>query len=228
MAVDDNNTISLLHMDGADESTTFTDESGKSWAAFNQARLDTAEKKFGTTSLLCDGSADLIYRDQTPGDADFAFGAGDFTIDLQIRLSALGVAQVVWDFRPSTVDGAYPMLYVGAGNGLNYFVNTAGQIVGATALETGRWYHVELARGGGQTKLFLDGVQEGSTYADAVSYLNGAYRPTIGGSGNTPADNAFFGWIDEVRFSKVARHTANFSPPTAPYGLVRPNAIWFM
>src|SRR3990167_9908671 len=82
MAVDDSNTIALLHFDGADAATTFTDENGRTWTGAADAQLDTAQKKFGTASLLLDGTGDYI---DTPDHADFAFGSGNFTIEMFIK-----------------------------------------------------------------------------------------------------------------------------------------------
>ena len=47
-AVDDGYTVSLLHMNGADASTTFSDESGKTWSS--TAQLSTSQYKFGGAS----------------------------------------------------------------------------------------------------------------------------------------------------------------------------------
>jgi hypothetical protein len=52
MAVDDAYTVALLHMNGADTSTTFTDEAGTAWTAAGNAQIDTAQKVFGTASGL--------------------------------------------------------------------------------------------------------------------------------------------------------------------------------
>lgn len=86
-------TVSLLHFDEADGSTytkdsaanwsmdgatQFYDESGKVWTASGNAQLDTAQYKW-TASGLFDGDGDYI---STPDHDDFAFGSGDFTIDL--------------------------------------------------------------------------------------------------------------------------------------------------
>ena len=86
MAVDDSYTKALLHFNGSDTSTTFTDESGKTWTGAVTAQLDTAQKKFGTASLLLDGDSDYI---STPDHADFDVGSGDFTIDFWVRFNAV-------------------------------------------------------------------------------------------------------------------------------------------
>lgn len=213
MAVDDSYTVALLHMNGSDASTTFTDESGKTWTATGNAQIDTAQSKFGGASGLFDGTGDYI---STSDHADFDF-PGDFTIDFWLRLSSTGVTSILYDGRPTGTNGLYPTIYISNTNNIIYYTNSAIRISGTTALSTGAWYHVALARAGTSTKLFLNGIQEGSTYSDSNSYINGTGRPILGELG-TGTSNGLYGWLDEVRISKgVARWTVSFTPPTAPY-----------
>jgi hypothetical protein len=73
MPVDDIYTKSLLHFDGDNASTTFLDESGKTWTRYGDAQISTAQNKFGPSSGLFDGTGDYI---TTPQNADFDFGDG--------------------------------------------------------------------------------------------------------------------------------------------------------
>lgn len=50
----------LLNFEGADGSTTMLDDFGNTWTASGNAQLDTAVKKFGSSSLLLDGTGDYI------------------------------------------------------------------------------------------------------------------------------------------------------------------------
>jgi hypothetical protein len=71
----------LLHMDGANGGTTFTDAnvggSAHTWTA-NSATTSTGTLKFGTASENCGAGVGWI---DTPDSADFTLGSGDFTID---------------------------------------------------------------------------------------------------------------------------------------------------
>ena len=77
----------LLHFDGADGSTTFTDSSltPKTFTANGDAQIDTADSKFSGASGLFDGTDDYI---TTPDSADFVLGSEDFTIDLWFNCNA--------------------------------------------------------------------------------------------------------------------------------------------
>jgi hypothetical protein len=81
-AVDDAYTKALLHMDGTDASTTFTDESGKTWTRSGDAQIDTDQYKFETASGKFDGSGDYVY---TGDSADWDAGSGDYTVDYWAR-----------------------------------------------------------------------------------------------------------------------------------------------
>ena len=213
----DSYTKLLLHMDGADTSTTFTDSSlsAHTATANGNAQIDTAQSKFGGASGLFDGTDDYLNLD---GHADFAFGTADFTVDFWVQLNATGIQQAFYDSRPSGANGLYSWLGVTSGNVLFYHANSGTRITGTTALGTGAWYHIALARSGTSTKLFLDGTQEGSTYSDSNNYIVGASRPTLATNGNSVTTNELNGWLDEVRVSKgIARWTANFTPPIEAY-----------
>src|SRR6266481_9069426 len=71
----------LLHMDGSNGATTFTDSnaggSAHTWTATN-ATTSTTQTRFGPTSLSTGAAAGNI---TTPDSADFTAGSGDFTAE---------------------------------------------------------------------------------------------------------------------------------------------------
>ena len=176
------------------------------------AKLDTAQKKFGTASLELDGTADnLTY----PTSTDFGFGTTNWAAECFIRPSSVTGTQYIFDFRNASATDTAPTVYL-SGTALHFGVGNTSQATGGTlALNT--WYHIAVARSGGSTKLFLNGTQVGSTYTDTNNY--GTTKPLAIGSDYNSAANAFAGHIDEVRISKAsARYTANFTPTTSAFG----------
>jgi hypothetical protein len=123
---------------------------------------------------------------------------------------------MIVDFRGGA-QGPYPALFYN-GTQLSYYVNSAYAINGTTTIAVETWYHVAVTRSGTNTKMFLNGVQEGPTYTDSTNYSVGnSARPFFGALG-TDGSLQWYGYFDEIRISKgIARWTANFTPPTAPY-----------
>ena len=141
----------LLHFDGADAATTIVDSSGNgrpNGTAFGNAQIDTAQKKFGTASLLLDGAGDYI---TIPASTDFDFGAGDFTIDCWIRRANTADANPIccrdgvdWENRWIFGYGGGGYLYFYASADGTAFDVASGQIMGA--IEANVWHHYAVTR----------------------------------------------------------------------------------
>lgn len=215
-AILDANTSLLLHCDGVDTATTFTDSSANAFTPTRSGntQIDTAQFKYGTASILFDGSGDfLTYGAQSA----FAFGTGDFTIHFDYRPNAVGTLQYLFDCRPASTNGLYPTIYKETDNKIKFFVSNAVQITSTTALAVATWYHIAVVRKSGVTKLYINGIQEGISYTDTNNYIVGASRPILGASGNATGTGNLNGWIDELHVIKgVAAWSANFLPPGGP------------
>ena len=85
-----------------------------------------------------------------------------------------------------------------------------------TPIPLNTWTHVAVVRSGSTFTVYINGIADGIvTYAGAIPVISGAtlFIGTI-----DPSVNWLNGYIDELRFSNgIARWTANFTPPTAPY-----------
>ena len=85
------------------------------------------------------------------------------------------------------------------------------------------WTHVALVRNSGVISLFVNGIKDATTFAYSATIIPNPDlfdRPILFGKdemfGST--GNYFDGYIDDFRITKsVARYTANFTPPTAPF-----------
>jgi len=190
---------------------TTINKSAKTLSRFGDSQLDTAQKKFGSASILLDGTEDNV---KVPTDEDFGFGSANWCLEAFIRPGSVTGTQRIFDLRDASATDTAPTMYLN-GTALHYAVGNTSQINGGT-LATGTWYHVAVARSGGTTRLFLDGTQLG-TYTDANDY--GTTTPVVIGSDyQASPTEAFNGHIDEVRISKgAARFTAGFTPTTSEY-----------
>jgi len=178
------------------------------------AQISTSVFKYGTGALSFNGTTD--YLNTSPANqAKFAFGAGDFTIEMWVYTTSIAGFTTIYDSYPTTTSGAYPSIQLALGV-LVYNTGLTSVILGST-LSANTWYHVAVARSGASTKMFLNGTQTGSTYTDSNVYLNTSLRPYIGLSGYNGA-GFFPGYIDDLRVTKgIARYTTTFTPPTAAF-----------
>ena len=194
----DGNTLQLLK--GTDGQ--LVDSSLKNnWDTVGNARIRTAQSKFGGSSMYFDGTGDYLI---TNGGVNFAFGTGNFTVEFWVNISGNGV---FYDSRPLTTDGVYVTIAASdfpaaSGNSVSFVVNGARQITGTAVIKDSLWHHVALCRVSGTTRLFVDGLQTGSSYTDANNYLNGANRPVIGSQGYTLATAVPTGYVDDMRITK--------------------------
>jgi hypothetical protein len=211
------NVTLLLHGDGSNgaQNNTFIDSSTNNFTITRNGNTTQGSfSPYGSNwSNYFDGSGDMLYLN---GETAFSFGTGDFTVEGWFCASATG-EMVIIDFRPNSTNGAYPMVFINSSGYLTYYTNTADRITGSTAIAVGTWYHFAVSRSGTSTKLFLNGVQQGSTYSDSSNYAVGSVRPIIGVNGfNTSVFN-FNGYISNLRIVKgTAVYTSAFTPPTAP------------
>jgi hypothetical protein len=217
------NVVALLHFDGTDGSTTFTDQKGHTFSAAGNAQLDTAQSKFGGASLLLDGSGDYI---SSVDNADWELGSGDHTIELWVRWNSLPGAATISSFVTKfsgTTHAIFFGLYNNAGNKLLWDAdddNAGGQAVdiqGAWSPSTNTWYHVAASRISGVTEIYADGNRI-ATASDSITYHNNANALIIGAS-NSGANNQLNGWIDELRITKgVGRYTGTtLAIPTSAF-----------
>jgi len=188
-----------------------SERSGKTVTAFGNASLSTVQEKFGTASLLLDGSGDYA---KVLSNSDFGFGTGNLTLETFVRLTGVGTDQHILDLRDAAADDSALHIGIAATDVIKVSYGSTELIAGTTTLTTGSWYHVAVSRSGGSTKLFLNGTQEGDTYVDSNDYGNS--KPLVIGA-QYNGSNGTSGYVDEVRISNNARYTSNFTPTTSAF-----------
>lgn len=218
------NVALLLDMAGADASTTFIDLSDSTHpiAVNAQAQIDTALKKFGTGSLLVDGTDDNIQcvLDTAAKVTAFDLGSANFTIEFHMRANtSLGADQVF----EMGLSGNYHIALLMSNNSMFMEYSTDGtsyvQTDSALDATDATWQHFALVRNGNDLNLYMEGVKGAGT-ADVTGLtlhaLDTAAIFYIGGADDSGA--GFDGNIDNFRYTKgVARYTENFTPPVREY-----------
>ena len=189
---------------------TVTDRASKIVYAVADAKLSTAQKKFGTASLSLDGTGDHATVSSQP---DFGFGTGDFTLEFWIYRNNNTLTEGFLDFKTSNPQ-VTPNIYA-VGTTLYYFTDGSVRIAGTAALPlASTWYHVAVSRVSGNTKMFVNGAQVGSTYVDANDYITTSL--VIGNNYLYTAGTN--GYIDEIRITKgLGRYSSGFTAPTSAF-----------
>jgi len=179
------------------------------------ASISTTQSKFGGSSMYFDGSGDYLQMQSSSQTQNFTFGTGDFTLEMWVYFNSVASGSL-FEFRPASTNGAYPLVYFSSSGVLTYYANTAAQI-NSSSVSTGQWYHFAICRYSSSTKMFINGIQSGSTYADTTNYLCRTGGPLIGVTSGLSGDY-LNGYIDDLRITKgIARYVQNFTPPTQAF-----------
>ena len=181
---------------------------------YNTAKTSTAQKKFGTASLLLDGNSDYAtFLENGGNDID---GEGNWTVEFFWRFNDKTSPQYQMLITKSNLqiytDNGELRLAIGDGSG--YFINATG----GTTLNNDTWYHIAVVKNGtayneylnGTNEANLDGTSSRTLASGGVPWYIGTLRTA---EGTYPAN----GYIDEVRISRFARYTSNFTAPSAAF-----------
>ncbi len=216
-ALDDANTVVLLHMDGADGSTLFNDESGKVWVAIDDPQISDSTGRFDQSIELDSGDAIL-----TPDTNDVYFGRGDFTIDFWISFAAPIAAGNTVPLFSQQQDNNNFMEFTRTSTTWNFTVESAGTSIISLSTsgldEMGVWNHIALVRSGDTFRIFENGTQIGMA-TDPDGLPDFAAPLYISSATSTLSGN-----LDEFRISRTARWTSDFVPLAAPYEAPTPTA----
>jgi hypothetical protein len=90
-------------------------------------------------------------------------------------------------------------------------------ITGTRPVADGQWHHVALTRAGSSMRLFVDGIQSGSTYTNASAFTAGATNGMFIGCLGAGVGGFLQGNVSDFRVvNGTALYTANFAPPATP------------
>lgn len=196
-------------------------------------QISTAVKKYGTGSIVFDGSTSNLVVPYSP---NYSLGTDNFTIEGWFYFTNLGV-----DLRGLVALGdgangsgpiynAWSLQYRGSEgsnqiafsryDGTVYTYETSG-----VTLVVNTWTHIAACRSGGVLRIFVNGI---SYYSAANTQNFGAintnplrvalqyYGPASGYGG----PRYWPGYIDDLRITQgFARYTANFTPPASAHRL---------
>jgi hypothetical protein len=177
------------------------------------AKVSTAQYKYGTGSMVFDGTGDYLV---TSSSVNNRLGSGDFTIEMWLypsNTSSAYRAIIASDAYSATTNGwtvyqngtSIEMYYSSGGSTPNIFTATS-------ALTSSVWQHFALVRSSGTLKAYVNGTQVASV-SNSINFVGD--KIFIGD--NNAGDYFFNGYIDDLRISRFARYTSNFTPPTSAF-----------
>ena len=204
----------LLHGNGTNGSTTFTDNSPspKTVTAVGNAQISTAQSKFGGTSIAFDGTGDYLSIGSNTG---LALGS-TWTIEFFVYLNTFdgGASRNGFVSTGTLNTTGHVQLYSETGPVLIARCGGTGgndATSGSSPFSAATWTHLAFVCNNLATTIYVNGS------ANGTGTLASASTEPITRIGNALfADYDLDGYIDDLRITKgVARYTAAFTPPAA-------------
>jgi len=209
----------LLNFEGADGTTAMLDDFGNAWTASGNAQIDTAQFKFGASSLLLDGTGDYTESTNftTLGDGSWEISGwhrANATSGLHVIFAAENATGfgVVLYFNHNAANRVHGLLVSSNGTS-NDIVSTSGA---ATGLSLNTWYgyRVVFDALAGTYRLYLsvNGAAESQDItASSTARVCAITKMRLGRSAQAGTTD-YNGWIDAFRFIRAATATATQTP----------------
>lgn len=213
----DEHTKILLHFDGGNGSTNFTDEMGAIWIPVNGTVQNETYMSEGVSSAYLNGTQ---YIETT--NTSWYPGTGNFTVEWAMKLNSLGKVQTIFANSPATCSSGERSIHIyidsdnalklTLGNGTNYTLVSSTSVIPDT-----EWHQYAVQRAGTNATLFIDGITVGS---GDVGNINATVTSTDWAIGRTGAYSGYYldGYIDEFIYTKgVAKFVSTVKVPTYYY-----------
>jgi hypothetical protein len=185
------------------------------------AQVSTTQAKWGTTSMYFDGTGDNL---SFPSNNLYNFGSSDFTIEFWFYPPSITYGAILYSTNNGSKTDTFAIYSYGSSqspaNSIVALVTASGggawslfnnQNLGSTTAAT--WQHVALVRNGSTFKGYINGVAGFTvTSSSAIASFNGFSIASNGASGDY-----LTGYIDDLRITRYARYTADFTPPAAAF-----------
>jgi hypothetical protein len=188
----------------------------------NNAQISTSVKKFGTGSLNINGtvsypSGTSRLRGVIPN-PNFSIGTGNFTVEGWFYQTDIGSTyQSILEINNHL--GVGGILFIGntSGNACVYAADTGGGgFVAPQATTANVWQHIAFVRNNGTLRTYVNGVST-SSQPDFTLNIQCTIGLTVGCDRTGNGAYFYYGYMDELRVSRYARYTANFTPPTVAF-----------
>lgn len=212
--------VFLLHGDGANGSTSFSEVNGNTVTPSGNTQISTAKTKTGGSSMLFDGAGDYL---TIP--SKMMFDLGDiYTIDCWVNPNSITsnfgllhrgfytTTNNSWSgmaFSTRWLGSALRVYFYATGFADEQYLDIPG------AFTAGVWTHLEIGRSGTTGYVFINGTLAGTK--TGLSTPAASAQPLKIGVWDYSAGAEYFnGYLQDVRITLGAiRHTAAFTPSSA-------------
>jgi len=171
--------------------------------------------KYGGGSLYLPGGSTTA-RLKGNNSIDFKLEAGDYTVECWIYMTSWSAGRggswysCIFDTRTGSWPSPGLQLAFESSKKLVGYTGGGSFITGSTILSLNTWYHVAIVRGGSQTRIYLNGVQDAAVANSSNFSTEGM---TIGNTFDAADGLDFRGYIDEFRLLKgTCLYSSNFIP----------------
>jgi len=179
------------------------------------AKHSTTQNKIGATSIAFDGTGDRL--DITNSDL---MESAEGTIEAWVYMNA---------FESGSTDYYHPPIYHKGNIYQNLSVNSSGTVISYlytgspnalssnVNISTGAWNHLAVTWNSSGRKIWINGVERGSSSTSLSAMDSGGNNATfhMGWGTNTSSTKALNGYVDELRVSTTVRYTGSFTPYTS-------------
>ncbi|HEX7128594.1 MAG TPA: LamG-like jellyroll fold domain-containing protein [Rhodanobacteraceae bacterium] len=219
--------VSLLHFNGANGSTIFSDMiAGRTWTANGDAKISTAQSKWG-------GASGSFTSTGYIATGDLAFwkflhdGSTPWTLDTWVRLNSASTTRMILSTNGTSSNNVGVAIFTNASGQLRFQITRgvgSSPVIDYTttpSLPTGTWKLVSFqwdpAAASNNLKVYIDGALVGSaSKGNPFSSANPTYALQLGGN---PGGTLFClnGYLDDLRITQALRYSSDFALPTGPW-----------
>ena len=213
MAGDTNwpNVALLLHGEGSNGGTVFTDSSANAGTLTKTGSIvtSTAQALYGSSSISVPSASGQ--KLQMPNTSAFKASGTSWALEMAVYCTAYSANKVLFDSNNDSSNTTGFSWYIGSDGKVRVYQGTTSTDLGGTgaALTTSAWTRLALTWDGTTLRSYKGGTKEWETtsFANPWSATHGACW--FGDKSATPAQ-CLNGYADEVRFTKgAARYTGS-------------------
>jgi len=185
------------------------------FATFGNIQTSTSTVKYGTRSLQFTGTAGA-YLQSFQSLPALQWWIGSYTVEYWIYANAFssggnGESTVLGCMGATGTSTYWAFGPIAGGTVRWYYYNGAAQnLTTSTTLSTGQWYHLAFVNNAGALTIYINGTSSATGTISGTPQAVATLPLTLGSSNNV----SFNGYLDDVRITKYARYTGNFTPPT--------------